>query len=339
VPELRPRRGSPPTVESPGNEQVRFVKGLYRATIRRKEQLFVVEGVRLVEDALRARARPELVLVCREQLRRTPRGAALEHQVADFRWLPVSERVLDTVTDTVSPQGVIAVFPIPRLLPRLEPSPIVLVLDQVRDPGNAGTILRSAEACGIAGMVVFVDSVDAYSPKVVRAGMGAHFRITILDDMTWDRLLPLVRERPRHLAVASDGIPYDQVDWQRDSTLIIGGEADGASVAAAKAATDRITIPMSGPTESLNAAMAATILLFDAARVRRGTAGAPSIPRPLSPQVGERGARMKIGPSESGSAPERDSRIEVDPATSAPLSPPSGKKGEGERRRSRRNDD
>src|SRR5262249_42024902 len=146
--------------------------------------------------------------------------------------------------------------------------------DRVRDPGNAGTILRSADASGVAPTVAFVGSVDAYAPKVVRAAMGAHFRLTILDDVSWDRLLPRLKGRPRVLATASGGIRYDELDWTRDTVLVVGGEAEGAGAEADSLATDRVTIPMAGPTESLNAAMAGTILLFEAARQRRAVASA-----------------------------------------------------------------
>jgi TrmH family RNA methyltransferase len=114
-----------------------------------------------------------------------------------------------------------------------------------------------------------VNSVDAYAPKVVRAALGAHFRLTILEDIQWNTLLPLLADRPRRLAVARGGVPYDHVDWMLDSALILGGEAEGAGPEADAVATEKITIPMAGPAESLNAAMAGTILIFEAARSRR----------------------------------------------------------------------
>ncbi len=233
----------------------------------------MVEGVRLIEEALLAGARPELALVAPEQLERTPRGGDLLKRLAAFRCWPVTETVLRALSDTVTPQGAIALFPVPRLPSRPVTGPIVLVLDRVRDPGNAGTLLRSADASGVVHTVAFVDSVDAYAPKVVRAAMGSHFRLTIIEDARWSDLLPLLADRPRWLAVAHGGTSYDQVDWTKDCALILGGEAEGAGPEATAAASGRITIPMAGPVESLNAAMAGTILLFEAARVRRARAG------------------------------------------------------------------
>src|SRR5438552_3858568 len=110
---FRPRHVPAPVIASPSNEQIRYVKALYRATARQKERLFVVEGVRLLEDALAGGSHPELVLVARDQLGRTPRGQALLERIARFRCLDVTETVLDSITDSVAPQGVVAVFRIP----------------------------------------------------------------------------------------------------------------------------------------------------------------------------------------------------------------------------------
>lgn len=269
MPDTNRPRYAGPTITNPGNERIRYVRSLQRTSVRRKEQLFVVEGVRLVEEALDAGARPDLVLVSPEQLERTPRGAALLRRLAAFPCWAVTEPVFKVLSDTVTPQGVIAILPIPRPPPNPIQGPIILVLDHLRDPGNAGTLLRSAEASGVVRTVAFVDSVDAYAPKVVRAAMGAHFRLTILEDLQWSGLLPLLADRPRWLTVARGGTPYDRIDWRKDCALIIGGEAEGAGPEALAAASEQITIPMAGPTESLNAAMAGTILLFDAARVHR----------------------------------------------------------------------
>jgi len=269
VPDSNRPRYAGSTITSASNEMIRFVRSLNRTPVRRREELFIVEGVRLVEEALSAGAAPDLVLVAPEQLEHTPRGASLLERLAAFRCWPVTEPVMKTLSETVTPQGVVAVFPVPKPPPQPIRGPVILVLDHVRDPGNAGTLLRSADASGVVRTVAFVASVDAYAPKVVRAAMGAHFRLTVLEDCHWSSLLPELAGRPRWLAVAHGGTDDDQVDWTKDCVLILGGEAEGAGPEAAAAASEPITIPMAGPAESLNAAMAGTILLFDAARVRR----------------------------------------------------------------------
>src|SRR4029077_9064907 len=129
---------------------------------------------------------------------------------------------------TVTPQGVVAVLPIARPVLPPDLGLVFLIVDQLRDPGNAGAILRSAVASGVSPTVAFVDSVDAYSPKVVRAAMGAHFHLTIIEHASWKSLLPILGSRPRYLASASGDTDYDQVDWSRPCALILGGEAEGA---------------------------------------------------------------------------------------------------------------
>lgn len=258
-----------PLITSPSNDRLKWVRSLFRTTTRKKEGLFVAEGVRVVADGIASGATPDVVLVAPELIQRTERGLELLAALEPFPRWAISESALKSVTETMTTQGVLAVFPIPKRPQPVVFGPILLVLDQVRDPGNAGTILRSADACGVVQTVAFIDSVDAYSPKVVRAGMGAHFRLQILEDVRWTSLLPRLAERPRWLASVENGESYNQVNWLSDSVLIVGGEAEGAGPEADAAASGRVTIPMASSTESLNAAMAATVLLFEAARQRR----------------------------------------------------------------------
>ena len=257
------------TITSTANERVRLARALNQASGRRRERAYLIEGVRLVEEALRAGIVPRLVLADVEALRRTERGEALVERLRPLGYLEVTERVLASASETVTPQGVVAVVPLPeRHLPG-DAGPLVLVLDGVRDPGNLGTILRAAEATGIVRVVAAVGCVDPFGPKVVRAGMGAHFHLDVLAEASWPDVGKLVEGRPTWLATMRGGMLYDMVDWRRDSALIVGGEAAGASGEGAALATGRVSIPMAGRAESLNAAMAASVLVFEAARQRR----------------------------------------------------------------------
>ncbi len=170
---------------------------------------------------------------------------------------------------TVTPQGLAAVVPLPKLEFPVD-SRMLLLLDQIRDPGNAGTLLRSAEAAGAGGVIFCPDTVDPFNDKVIRAAMGAHFRIPIRICDTWDAVRKLTPAgHALYLADSAGTLAYDEVDWTKPAVLVVGGETSGASQQGRNLATP-IAIPMLGRTESLNAGVAGSIILFEAARQRRG---------------------------------------------------------------------
>jgi RNA methyltransferase, TrmH family len=256
-------------ITSPDNATVKLARALLERKGRQQQGRFLAEGVRLVEDGLRAGSSPAFLFFApqaRENERAARLLAAAEAQGA--RLIEVSPAVFGTLSDTVTSQHVIGVFALPQ---RTAPADdrLLLVLDQLRDPGNLGTILRSAEAAGVGAVVLTPGSVDPWGPKVVRAGMGAHFRLPILEAGGWDELAGLLAGRPVWLAEAHAAVAYDRIDWTVPSALVVGGETTGLSAEAAAAATGRVAIPMAGAADSLNAAMAATVLLFEAARQRR----------------------------------------------------------------------
>jgi TrmH family RNA methyltransferase len=145
----------------------------------------------------------------------------------------------------------------------------VLILDQIRDPGNLGSILRTAAAAGVQLVYLPPDSVDPYSPKVLRAGMGAHFRLPIRN-ASWEEILRCRADNHLRLFLASsdEGFSYQDVDFKPPLALIVGGEARGASSTAEEQADQKVHIPMPGGAESLNAGAAAAILVFEVARQR-----------------------------------------------------------------------
>ncbi len=256
-------------ITSTANEKVKYVRSLHRRRARYRERHFVAEGVRLVEEAFRAGIVPALVFYS-QSLDSTPGGRELlaEIQKVESPALAVSERVMKALADTVSPQGVLAVLPFIELSPPAETS-LVLVVDQLRDPGNLGTILRTANAAGVEQVFLTPQTVDPYNPKVVRGAMGAHFRLPIAN-RSWPQIAEALAGLRILLADVRGGQVYDEVDWTRPSALIIGGEAHGATSESAELATASITIPMPGGAESLNAAVAASIILFEAVRQRQG---------------------------------------------------------------------
>jgi RNA methyltransferase, TrmH family len=176
---------------------------------------------------------------------------------------------VDSVSDTVTSQGVVIAVDEPKCTWPEVPGSVLLVLDGIRDPGNVGTILRSAAACGQVRAVCAIDCADVWGTKAVRAGMGAHFRLSIFPAVSVDDIRAHANDRQWLVADSGGGVLYESLDWRRDCVLVIGGEAEGASLEARALADLRVTIPMASGSESLNAAVAASVLLFEAARQRR----------------------------------------------------------------------
>ncbi len=255
-------------IASTTNETVKYVRSLHRRSTRYQERAFIAEGVRAVEEGLRAGIQPAF-LFCTPAVVDLPRVCSIlsfaEQRGARIK--AVSEPVMAAMADTVTPSGLLAVFP---MLPFSAPSPLTwaLVLDGLHDPGNLGTILRSALAARVELVVTTAGTVDVYSPKVVRAAMGAHFRLNLLVDAPWTAIEHTLHGLHVLVAAPRQGTPYWQVDWRQPTVLLIGGEAEGVGPEAGSMATGHVLIPMAEQVESLNAAVAASILLFEGARQR-----------------------------------------------------------------------
>ena len=253
-------------ITSTSNSKVKYVRRLQAdRRFRERERAFVVEGTRWLSELIPLAYPPQLILYTNAWHDKREHASIL--QQLDGPAQAVSDEVMATMSDTETPPGVLAVLAMkPHSLP---PDPtLLLVLDRVRTPGNLGTMLRTAAAAGADGVLLGPGCVDAYNPKVLRGSMGAHLRLPI-HHLSWDE----IRMKTDGLAVwvaAADGdLPYTGVNWRRPSALIIGSEATGAGKRAEATAGGRVYIPMYAETESLNAAMAAGVILFEAARQRR----------------------------------------------------------------------
>jgi TrmH family RNA methyltransferase len=182
-----------------------------------------------------------------------------------FETEEVESRLLHSLSDTDTPQGILAVLN-DQQLPVPESPNFILIPDQIRDPGNLGTLLRTADAAGVQAAFLPPETTDAFAPKAVRSAMGAHFRLPIQPG-SWDEILSLTRGLRIFLA-DMEGQSCWETDLRQPLVLVIGGEAEGASEQAQKLAHQKISIPMTGKTESLNAAVAGSVLMFEVVRQR-----------------------------------------------------------------------
>ena len=273
-------------ITSPSNPKVALLRSLHTPRGRAGAGALLVEGPHVIGAAVEAGVVPFLLLYEPATLGRMEAGRTLLDvltQIGDtgqMEALEANARALAHACDTQTPQGIagavsLADIASERLRARRRGRfrPLLLVLDAVADPGNLGTILRSALAADVDEVLLTPGCVDPFSPKVVRAASGAHFHLPIAPQLSWEQIAGRLSGAPRTaqilLADAHAARPYYDVDLTQSTALIIGNEAHGPSAGARRLATEHVNIPMWNGVESLNAAIAASVLLFEAARQQR----------------------------------------------------------------------
>lgn len=251
-----------PVITSPVNHYVRLARMLAERRHRDRLGMFRLEGYRAVEAAAQAGVRIEVVLFTAEPPPWSLPGCSYRQ---------VTPHVFQTISDTASPQGIMALgyqhtVSLAEAIGGDNP-PFVLVVDGVQDPGNLGTILRTAAAAGVTAAVLVAGTVDVYNDKVLRAGAGEIFRLRIARDVPGPAIGAYLQARGIRVVVAAAraAIPYFDCDWRGSLAIVVGSEAAGP-----RGRWDGVpvSIPMYRPVESLNVAVATGILLFEAARQR-----------------------------------------------------------------------
>ena len=254
-------------ITSTHNPKLKLIRALQgRAKERRDAGAFVAEGVRLIEEAVNSNWGLRFALYDKSLNERgRSQVEGLRSRGVDVE--EVSTGLMKSLSETETPQGILAVLEFAQLqIPNY--CDFILILDTIRDPGNLGTLLRTAAAAGVQAVLLPPETTDAFSPKVVRSGMGAHFRLPI-HSMSWDKIEKMLQVAGLKAFIADmNGKSYWEADLRQPIALIIGGEADGASESARKLASQKISIPMSGKIESLNAGVAGSILMFEVVRQR-----------------------------------------------------------------------
>lgn len=250
-------------ITSTGNKAVKEVRELIKkAKVRREKGLFVAEGERLCAEIPEDRI--EEIFLADGYHGRMPAGISED----DPRILTVSLEVMEAMSDTKTSQGILCVVR-QKTYERLQ-GDFFMILENLQDPGNMGTIFRTAEAAGVNGIIMNRECVDLYSPKVVRSTMGAMFRMPFL-------IVPDLQEEVRRLK--SEGVQvyaahlkgtknHFQFDYHTPTAFMIGNEGNGLSDELSSLADQYLRIPMHGKTESLNAAVAATVLMYEVLRQR-----------------------------------------------------------------------
>jgi len=258
------------TITSTSNPRAKDVRSLHKRRVRYRTERYLIEGQRLVAQALALRSELASSFFT-EEFARSPQGEPLVAALAEAEApaYQVTPQVLAHMSDTETPQGVLAVARMPPPdLAAARAADLVVLLDEVRDPGNLGTILRTCVATGVGAVLLTMGCVDAYAPKVVRAGMGAHAALRIVPNLEWAAIGHLVDGMRCVLAdIHGEHTPWG-LDWTAPTALIVGSEAHGPGPEAQALAEESVRLPMAEDAESLNVAVATAVLLFEAYRQR-----------------------------------------------------------------------
>ncbi len=256
-------------ISSSQNDKVKYLNKLYRSRNRRKEGVFILEGKRLIEAASAGGADFRQVFV-------TPaffKSAANDNLLADLKlkaeFIYIEESLLKETASTVNPQGILAVVEesIFKGDDFYSQADKILLLDRIQDPGNMGTMIRTAVAAGFDAVIALKGSVDIYNQKVIRATMGGIFSIAIRQKLSLDDFLAEIEnEAAAYELLAADARAEEyhfEHQYQDKLILMIGNEANGLEEELLKAANSKIKIPLAGEIESLNAAVAASVISFE----------------------------------------------------------------------------
>ena len=270
-------------ITSASNGKIKYVKDLIlRSRARRKEGCFVAEGAKMFLEApdneIREAYITERLYTRLKYEKELPQKyESCREKLKSVRTEVVADEIFDRMSDTVTPQGIIAIvdrkeYSLEEILDGRR-NALFVILENLQDPGNLGTILRTAEAAGVDGIILGENCVDIYNPKVVRSTMGAIFRVPFVYVENVRQVISLMNERGIETFAATlnkDSKLYDTCDYHGATAFVIGNEGSGLTEDSIRLAGHNIYIPMQGEVESLNASVAAGILMYEAARQRWG---------------------------------------------------------------------
>ena len=244
-------------ISSKDNEIVKEIRKLKEKKFRKDK--FLIEGIKMLEEAINENADIDLI-VLRE-------GTAIQKDISRFNSIVVTEKVFDTLTDVVSPQGVLGIINKKSDIKIDESADYILALDGIQDPGNLGTIIRTADSANLKQIIVSKNTVDSYSPKVIRSTMGAIYRVNIIEVENLVETLKNLQKNNFNIITTSlntNNSIYD-ISYNK-SVVVIGNEANGVSSEVQNIADYKVKIPMLGKTESLNASVATGIMIYEYVR-------------------------------------------------------------------------
>ncbi len=255
-------------ITSKENETIKNIKKLKDKKFRDEAGLYIIEGIKMIEEAIEEKASIKKILICEECLTTGDLEQKILYEIAKYDCIYVNTKVYNVLTDVVAPQGIMAVVAKPSKDTEIDYSEdIILALDGIQDPGNLGTILRTADSVKLKQIIVTKNTADSYNPKVVRSTMGAILRIKIIE--TEDLAKTLKEAKKNKFKIVATSLDTNESIYDisyNKKVIVIGNEANGVSKEIQELADNRVKIPMLGKTESLNASVATGIMLYEYVR-------------------------------------------------------------------------
>ncbi len=255
-------------ITSKDNEIIKKIKKLKDKKYRNEQKEFIIEGIKLIQEAIEENAKIKMIIVCEGCIEEDGIEQKLLYQIAKYNCIYVSEKIFASITDVKTPQGMLAVIEMENSEEKINYNEdIIFVLDGIQDPGNLGTILRTIDSVALTQVIVSKETVDAYNPKVVRSTMGAIFRVKVIESQDLIRTMRNIKKHKYEIIATSldtDENMYD-IDYNK-KVIVIGNEANGVSKAILDIADEKIKIPMLGKTESLNAGVATSVIAYEYVR-------------------------------------------------------------------------
>ena len=254
-------------ITSKDNEQIKHIRKLKEKKYRDEYNEYVIEGIKLIKEAIAENANIKTIVACDDCVKNEEIDPKVMYEIAKFNCIYVEENVFKSISDVQNHQGLLAVMSKEEEEKIDYTEDIIVVLDDIQDPGNIGTILRTIDSAGLKQVIVSKRSGDVYNPKVVRSTMGAILRVNVIES---ENLLETLKELRKHkfeiiaTSLETDKSIYD-IEY-KGKVIVIGNEANGVSKEVLEFADKKIKIPMLGKTESLNAAVATGIITYEYVR-------------------------------------------------------------------------
>lgn len=258
-------------ISSKDNELIKHIKKLKEKKYRDLNNEYIIEGTKLIKEAIEENTNIKQIVICDNCQNTDIIPKELMYEIAKYECIYVTEKIFKNISDVNTPQGILAIIEKNNKETQIDYSQdIIVVLDDIQDPGNLGTILRTVDSIGLTQIIVSKGTADCYNPKVVRSTMGAIFRVKIIESEDLEKTLEEIRKHKFKITVSSLQTKNTIYDINYDKkVIIIGNEANGVEQKIQDIADEKIKIPMLGKTESLNASVATGIILYEYVRQKR----------------------------------------------------------------------